>query len=37
MRFFNWVNGVANGQAAGADLAAQLARLNYASIEHQFF
>jgi glyoxylase-like metal-dependent hydrolase (beta-lactamase superfamily II) len=28
MRLFNWVNGVTNGQAPGADLAAQLARMN---------
>jgi glyoxylase-like metal-dependent hydrolase (beta-lactamase superfamily II) len=28
MRLFNWVNGVTNRQEPGADLAAQLARLN---------
>jgi hypothetical protein len=28
MRFFNWVNGVTNGQAPGADLSAQLVRLS---------
>lgn len=27
MRFFNWINGVSNGQQPGMDLAAQLARL----------
>jgi N-acyl homoserine lactone hydrolase len=28
MRLFNWANGITNGQRPGADLAAQLARLN---------